>query len=67
MANLLEIRSQKPDNGVAGHCGFGCGDFRPGSGSSRYRGPLFHDERSESARLAVQARWAKAKAAKVKV
>ena len=28
--NLLEIHSQKADNGVAGHCSFGCGDFGPG-------------------------------------
>ena len=41
--NLLEIHSQKTDNGIASRYGFGCGDYNPGNGSSRYRGLLFHE------------------------
>ncbi len=41
--NLLEIRSQKPDNGLATvRYSFGCTDCSPGDGSSRYRGFLLH-------------------------
>jgi hypothetical protein len=40
--NLLEIHSQEADNGFAGHCSFGCGDYNPGSGWNRCRGLLFY-------------------------
>jgi hypothetical protein len=42
MEILLETRSQKPDNWVEGPFGFGCADFSPDSGSSRYRGFVVH-------------------------
>jgi hypothetical protein len=29
--------------GLVGPFGFGCADFGPGHGSSRYRGFVFHD------------------------
>ncbi len=40
--NLLEIHSQEADNGFAGHCSFGCGDYSPYWCFNTDRGFLLH-------------------------
>ncbi|MGA8597653.1 MAG: P63C domain-containing protein [Bryobacteraceae bacterium] len=40
--NILEIHSREADNGVAGHCGFGCGDFSPDRCSTTDQGFLLY-------------------------
>jgi hypothetical protein len=66
----VEIHNQKPDTGVEDSCGFGCvlayfvkmGRKGGKIGGATRAANMTHEQRSEGARKASQARWARVKA-----